>query len=119
MRQTTIYRMTITNTDIIFRDFFLGFIRLHILYHAAQEPIFGLEMIRELERHGYHLSPGTLYPILHGLEQHGYLEAERQVVGGKIRKYYRATPAGQTTLAEALEKVHELLDEITPPIQQG
>ena len=94
------------------RDFFLGFIRLHILYHAAHEPIFGLEMMRELARHGYQLSPGTLYPILHRLVRAGYLEQEIQVVGGKQRKYYRATPAGRAALAEAVAKVRELVDEI-------
>ncbi|MBN1460429.1 MAG: helix-turn-helix transcriptional regulator, partial [Armatimonadetes bacterium] len=80
------------------RDLFLGFIRLHILYHATEGPIFGLEMIRELARHGYQLSPGTLYPILKKLYQAGYLEQEILVVGGKQRKYYRATPAGRAAL---------------------
>ena len=56
------------------RDFFLGFIKIHILHHAAQEPVFGLALIRELARHGYDLSPGTLYPVLHGLESAGYLQ---------------------------------------------
>jgi PadR family transcriptional regulator, regulatory protein PadR len=104
--------MPITDTDNIHRNFFLGFIRLHILFHACQGPIFGLEMIRELERHGYTLSPGTLYPILHTLERDGYLIAEKRVVGGKIRKYYSATESGRQALAEALVKVRELMDEI-------
>ena len=94
------------------RDFFLGFVRLHILYHAAQEPVYGLELIRELERHGYDLSPGTLYPILHHLEQEGYLVVESQTVNGKVRKYYRATAAGQAALREASIKVKELIREI-------
>jgi len=64
--------MAITKSDKIKRTFFLGFVRLHILYHASQGPIYGLEMIRELSRHGYQLSPGTLYPILHGLEKKGF-----------------------------------------------
>jgi len=106
--------MTITNNDNINRNFFLGFIRLHILFHATQEQIFGLDMIRELERHGYSLSPGTLYPILHNLERDGLLEAQKEVVGGKVRKYYQATETGCQALADALEKVRELLNEIDP-----
>lgn len=94
------------------RDLFLGFIRLHILYHASEAPIFGLDMIRELARHGYELSPGTLYPMLHKLAEVGYLAQETQVVGGKQRKYYRATPAGRAALAEAMGKVRELVDEV-------
>lgn len=106
------YRMSITNTDIIERNFFLGFIRLHILFHAAQEPVFGLDLIRELARHGYSLSPGTLYPILHGLERDGFLQSEKQVVGGKVRKYYMANKNGKAALSEALAKVRELMNEI-------
>lgn len=106
------YRMSITNTDIISRNFFLGFIRLHILFHATQEPVFGLDLIRELARHGYSLSPGTLYPVLHGLERDGFLTSDKQVVGGKVRKYYLATEAGKAALTEALEKVRELMNEV-------
>ena len=104
--------MSITNTDNITRNFFLGFVRLHILFHASREPIFGLDMIRELGRHGYSLSPGTLYPVLHGLERDGFLQAEKQVVGGKVRKYYVATEAGKNAVTEALAKVRELMNEI-------
>lgn len=99
-------------TKTLLRDFFLGFIRIHILYHATQEPIFGLEMIRELATHGYDLSPGTIYPILHKLEKRGYLVSEKRIIEGKMRKYYSTTPTGHAALAEAMEKVRELLDEI-------
>ena len=51
-----------------------GVLRLHILHHAAREPIFGLGMIQELARHGYQLSAGTLYPILRRFEEQGALE---------------------------------------------
>lgn len=94
------------------RDFFLGFIKLHVLHHAANEPVFGLDLIRELARHGYPLSPGTLYPLLHQLEERGYLRSRQEVVAGKVRKYYSATRAGERALAEAYEKARELLDEI-------
>lgn len=104
--------MSITNADIISRNFFLGFIRLHILFHATQEPVFGLDLIRELARHGYSLSPGTLYPVLHGLERDGFLQSDKQVVGGKVRKYYLATEAGKAALTEAMAKVRELMNEV-------
>lgn len=94
------------------RTFFLGFIRLHILYHATKDRVFGLDLIRELGRHGYELSPGTLYPILHGLERDGFLQSESQAVNGKIRKYYVATERGKQALAESYSKIQELLAEI-------
>ena len=106
------YRMSISKTDTNLREFFLGFIRLHILYHASQEPVFGLDLIRELARHGYSLSPGTLYPILHRMEREGFLRSEKEVVNGKVRKYYRATKEGRKALAEAYAKVRELVNEI-------
>ena len=104
--------MPITKPDIITRDFFLGFIRLHILYHASQEPVFGLDLIRELGRHGYSLSPGTLYPMLHGLERGGFLHSKEEVVEGKVRKYYRATKAGKQALTDTHAKVLELVNEV-------
>lgn len=94
------------------REFFLGFIKIHILYHAAREPVFGLDLIRELGRHGYHLSPGTLYPILHNLEGLGYLRRNEKVVNGKVRKYYVATPGGKRALAEARRQLAELVTEV-------
>lgn len=94
------------------KDFFAGFIKLHIVYHAAQEPVFGLDLIRELTRHGYELSPGTLYPTLHKLEQAGYLRCDQKLVNGKIRKYYLATPLGKKALKEARAKIAELVAEI-------
>ena len=94
------------------RDFFLGFIKIHVLHHAAHEPIYGVAMIAELARHGYDLSPGTLYPLLHGLEEQGYLTREDRVVDGRVRKYYVITPAGSAALQEAKQKIAELVHEV-------
>ena len=94
------------------RDFFLGFVKVHVLHHAAQEPVYGLALLAELRRHGYELGPGTLYPLLHGLEAAGYLAREDRVVGGKVRKYYAITDAGRLALAEARVKIAELVDEV-------
>ena len=94
------------------REFFLGFIRIHILYHAAKEPIFGVGIAEELARHGYHLSPGTLYPTLHRLEREGYLQSSPQLVSGRVRKYYRATDKGKLVLEQAKEKIRELVTEV-------
>jgi DNA-binding PadR family transcriptional regulator len=69
-------------------------------------------MIEELDRHGYKLSPGTLYPMLHRLEEQGLLRSRRESVGGKIRRVYRATTAGRKALTGAKSKIRELLGEI-------
>ncbi|MFW6135684.1 MAG: PadR family transcriptional regulator [Chloroflexota bacterium] len=103
--------MVITSSYLS-RDLFLGFVKLHILYHAGQRPVYGLWLIEELARHGYEMSAGTLYPMLHGLEEEGLLVSERQVVEGKMRKYYRLTETGAEALDQGREKAIELLDEI-------
>jgi PadR family transcriptional regulator len=95
------------------RDFFLGFVKVHLLHHASREPVYGVWFISELARHGYHLSPGTLYPLLHSLEAAGYLLREDRVVEGKVRKYYEITPLGEEAMAEARVKIQELVEEIT------
>ena len=94
------------------RDFVLGFVKIHVLHHAAQAPIYGLAMMEELRRHGYEVSPGTIYPVLHGLEIDGYLAREERVVGGKVRKYYTITDEGRAALAEARAKIVELTHEV-------
>lgn len=94
------------------RDLYSGLIRLHVLHHAVREPIFGLGMVEELARHGYRISPGTLYPLLHGLEKRGYLRSSEVASGKSRRKVYRATAAGRKALQAAKTKVHELLREM-------
>jgi DNA-binding PadR family transcriptional regulator len=97
---------------MIDREFFLGFIKIHILYHASKEPIFGVEIALELARHGYIISAGTLYPTLHRLEKEGYLERSSKVVGGKVRKYYAITARGLEVLQEVKKKIRELVTEV-------
>ncbi|HEY2587477.1 MAG TPA: PadR family transcriptional regulator [Tepidisphaeraceae bacterium] len=94
------------------QDLYSGLIRLHVLYHASAEVIFGLGMIQELRRHGYRVGPGTLYPILHRLEQKGYLRSARQSVAGKVRRVYAITARGRAELRQAMEKVRELYEEM-------
>ena len=94
------------------RFLYSGLIRLHVLHHAAEQPVFGLGMVEELARHGYKLSAGTLYPILHGLEQRGYLQSREQRSGRTNRRVYRATVQGRRALRQAKQKVQELFGEM-------
>ena len=94
------------------RDLYSGLIRLHILHHAVEGPVFGLGMAEELARHGYRISPGTLYPLLHGLERKGYLRSSEHRDGKSRRNVYRATPLGRQALEAAKSKVRELFGEL-------
>lgn len=105
--------MSKTNSDID-HDLYSGLIRLHVLHHAVHDPpVFGLGMIEELARHGYRISPGSLYPLLHGLEKKGYLRSGEQRDGRSIRRVYRATPKGRRALAALKAKVRELFEELS------
>jgi DNA-binding PadR family transcriptional regulator len=113
------YHMSISKNDInnfrlsqIEKELFKGFIRIHILHHASEEKVFGQALKFELERHGYTLSYGTLYPLLHRMERENLLTSERSTVAGKVRKYYRITEEGRSMLAKAKEYIHELVDEV-------
>ena len=94
------------------RELYSGLIRLHILHHAAHEGIFGLGIMEELARHGYQLSPGTLYPMLHTLERKGHLRSREERGGKRMRRVYRVTPLGRQVLHAAKVKVRELFEEI-------
>jgi PadR family transcriptional regulator PadR len=99
-------------SELLTKMFWGGFVRMHVLYHAIKEPIFGVEMMEELGRHGYDIGAGTLYPILHQMEADGYLTSYTEVVAGKQRKYYRATLEGAAALEAAKIKLRELVSEV-------
>lgn len=94
------------------KELYGGLIRLHVLHHAAKEPVYGTWIIEELGRHGYSLSPGTLYPMLHGLERKGFLRSRKERAGKRTRRFYKITPQGQAALNDAKEKVKELFGEL-------
>ncbi|HZP03870.1 MAG TPA: PadR family transcriptional regulator [Terracidiphilus sp.] len=94
------------------RELYYGLIRMHVLLHAQQEPIFGLAMMEELGHHGYRIGPGTLYPLLHGLERAGLLKSFSENLSGRRRRLYKITPAGRKALDKASAKVDELYHEL-------
>jgi len=91
---------------------FASFIELHILHHASEQPVYGLWLIEELGEHGYKISPGTLYPLLHSLESLGLLKNRNTIFNGKIRKYYSITAKGKRHLRQAKRQVAELIQEV-------
>jgi PadR family transcriptional regulator, regulatory protein PadR len=94
------------------RDIELAFIKIHILYHAGKEEVFGIGLIEELARHGYEIGPGTLYPTLAKMEKDRYLICSSRVVQGKQRKYYRITPDGKALIKTMRKKIEQLYQEV-------
>src|SRR5215469_10184420 len=85
---------------------------MHILHHAEKGDLYGLWMIEELAHHGYTISAGTLYPMLHGLERKGYLKSHKKRVGRTYRRFYRATAKGRKALVVVRARLNELFDEV-------
>ena len=94
------------------QDLYSGLVPLHILHHASEKPVYGLWIIEELGRHGYRLSAGTLYPLLHRLEKRGLLRSIVRRAGRRVRRDYRITSAGRRSLAAAKTMVRELFGEL-------
>ena len=95
------------------REILLGFWKVHILHHANEEPIHGQWILTELRRHGYEISPGTLYPLLNRMQRLGWLKCKSDPSAGRrARKNYRLTREGQKVLAHIREKIKELHEEV-------
>ena len=99
--------------DQIIRKIVNGLIYIHILHHGNQEPFYGSWMLEELEHHGYHISPGTLYPVLKSMVEEGLIEKEERNVNGRIRKYYKTTEEGSKLLHELKHNLKELVNDVT------
>jgi PadR family transcriptional regulator PadR len=111
--------MTALDSKLLTREILLGFWKVHILHHAAEHPVIGQWVLTELRRHGYDISPGTLYPLLKRLERNGWLRSETAVGDGKRRRrYYHLTNRGAAVLEVLRETVielhHEVVEEAAP-----
>ncbi len=94
-----------------YHDLLSGFVRVHVLHHAAEGELYGQWMIDELHHHGYEISPGTLYPMLHAMEQKGYLQSRTERLGRTVRRYYKATAKGKKALVVVRKYLAELQSE--------
>lgn len=83
-----------------------------MLHHAAESGVHGAWLSAELRRHGYDISPGTLYPLLHRMEQSGLLVSHEELAAGRVRRIYTATAAGREELDQLRVAVAELAGEV-------
>jgi PadR family transcriptional regulator, regulatory protein PadR len=95
------------------REILLAFWKVHILHHAAESPVYGQWMMSELRRHGYEISPGTLYPLLQRMERHGWLKRKQSKdTGPRARKNYTLTRTGRIVLGLVRKQVEEMHREV-------
>jgi len=97
--------------DPVEREFLLGFWKIHILHHAEKHAVYGQWMMEELRHHGYHVSPGTLYPILNRMAKHGWIRAT-EPSHSKAARVYRITLVGAEVLRRLRESLGELSGEV-------
>lgn len=102
----------VQETTITLRSLELGAIQAHLLYHASKEQIYGAQMLDELQRHGFNISYGTLYPTLHRMMKDGLLHQNNVRNGSVVRKLYMITPQGETVLAKVKHIIIELFEEV-------
>jgi DNA-binding PadR family transcriptional regulator len=101
------------DSKLLAREILLGFWKVHILHHAAERPVIGQWVLTELRRHGYDISPGTLYPLLKRLERNGWLKSETAVgESSRRRRYYHLTKRGAAVLESLRDIVIELHHEV-------
>jgi PadR family transcriptional regulator, regulatory protein PadR len=100
--------------DPVVREFLIAFWKVHILHHAGEQGVYGHWMLEELHHHGYHLSPGTLYPILARMARRGWLRATepKRSRGARV---YRLTPRGREVLNQVQHSLDELYGEVGGP----
>ena len=111
--------MSTENIKAVNREVLLSFWKVHILHHAGAEAVHGQWILTELRRHGYEISPGTLYPLLSRMERLGWLEVKADPGGGRrARKDYRLTPEGRKVLTLIRGQLTELHKEVVLEARQ-
>jgi len=105
--------------DPVVREFLLTFWKIHILHHAEEQGVYGQWMLEELHRHGYRLSPGTLYPLLARMARRGWLRAAVKSRNPRAARVYRITPAGADVLKRLRSSLEELQHEVGHPPLSG
>ena len=81
-----------------------------VLKLLEEKDMYGYEMIDTLRgksKNVFELKAGTLYPLLHSLEEKGFLTSYEKEIGGKIRKYYSITDAGKKHLIQKKKEWNE------------
>lgn len=85
------------------RELLKGSTNLLVLSLLENENMYGYQMIRKLSEKSqnvFELQEGTLYPILHCLEEKNYISSYWEETGAKKRKYYTITSEGKKHLKE-------------------
>jgi DNA-binding PadR family transcriptional regulator len=89
----------------ISQSFWKGMVKLVVLHQASVGPIYGDRLSKYLRGHGYEISPGSLYPLLHSFERGDLLQSRLKVYKGRTPKYYEITVSGKSCLNELRQQL--------------
>ena len=93
-----------------------------VLRLLEEGDLYGYQMIERLRKRSnyvFELKAGTLYPLLHGMEEKGFLTSYEQEEGGKVRKYYHLTRDGKKALKEKEEEWNTYRSAVERVLQMG
>ncbi len=96
-------------------SFWQGILKFFVLHQAAQSPVYGGKLKKQLQDWDYDISPGSLYPMLHALEKAMLLKSRVKIFKGRARKYYDITDEGRAVLAEVQEELADVLTRMLSP----
>ena len=99
-----------------------GSITMLLLKLLSEKDMYGYEMIDTLRKRSqnvFELKAGTLYPLLHGLEEKGLLTVYEQEYQGKTRKYYHVTKEGLKLLERKVEEWNVYADAVSNVLAMG
>ena len=99
-----------------------GSMTMLVLKLLSEKDMYGYEMIdtlRKKSQNVFELKAGTLYPLLHGLEEKGMLKVYEQEYLGKTRKYYSITKEGKKLLKSKTEEWNEYSGAIVNVLAMG
>lgn len=94
------------------QSFWQGILRLYLLHLAGRGPIYGGEVKKQLQDFGYDISPGSLYPLLHALEEATLFQSRLEILQGRARRYYEITLQGRACLATLRQELTGVLQDV-------
>jgi PadR family transcriptional regulator, regulatory protein PadR len=94
------------------RELYSGLIRLHVLHHAVEGPIFGLGMIEELARHGYRISPRASIRSSRGLRKKGASDRLSSGMASRSAEFIEPLRSARRCWQASKSKVYELFHEL-------
>ena len=97
---------------LMIKSFWQGVLKFLVLHQAAQSPVYGGKLKKQLQDWGYDISPGSLYPLLHSLEKSSLLTSRVKIFKGRARKYYEITGQGRAVLAELQEELTGIMSKL-------